>query len=195
MPGVFCAHHEALRSEARRRRRRRAVPRSVASRMIAEVKFVDGGGTELLVSPRASNCARARIQGVEARHIRAALRDRVGIVLRPVVQKIISGHHSPARSRRPAGKRLCHPAGSGCKPRWRTCRSRYWARECISEDWSRARTMRFCGITALGKTHWAELAQPGEVIGLARVDPVAELLRELAGEIRAAHGGGDRVSI
>ncbi len=63
---------------------------------VAEVEFVHGGRAERFGVAQAEQLGAAEIKRVEARDIRPALSDRVRIVLRPVVEKVVGGHQSPA---------------------------------------------------------------------------------------------------
>ena len=64
---------------------------------VAEAKFIHGGRAERFGVAEAKQLRPARIKRIETRNVRSALSDRVGIVLRPVVEKVIGGHQPPAR--------------------------------------------------------------------------------------------------
>ena len=63
----------------------------------AEAEFVDGAAAKIFGVTEAQQLSAAEIVGAEAGHVRAALRDGIRIVLRPVVEEIVGGKKSAAR--------------------------------------------------------------------------------------------------
>src|SRR5271166_1445154 len=73
---------------------------------IAEAEFVHGGCAQGLCVTQVEQLSAAKIQRIEARHISSALRRGIRIVLREIVEKIISRNETPSRVGIEAGSAL-----------------------------------------------------------------------------------------
>ena len=169
---------------------------------VAEVEFVRGGRAERLGESQVEQLRAASVERVEARDVRAALRDRVGIVLRPVVEKVVSGEQAEARVGVEAvgalvvaqglvegrgGERavgiigrgnVLQQIGPGRDPGG--CRNRG-----VRKDASR------CGIIAGASAARGMLLRgAAEVIRLAGLNGVSQFARKSRGDVRPAHDAG-----
>ena len=90
------AYFETLRGQADAHSAHRFA-QVIGVAQVAEVEFVHGGRAERFGVAQVEQLRAASVERVEARDVRAALRDGVGIVLRPVVEKVVGGEQAQAR--------------------------------------------------------------------------------------------------
>ena len=159
---------------------------------IAEVKFIQRGRAHRFCVAKINQLRAPPVECAETGDVRAALSNGVGIVLRPIVQEVVGGYHSPARvGVEPVGTlvvaQILVESGRG------KCPIRIVGRGNVFQQVGRGRGPCLRGDHGAGENAGCGGAS-GRVVGFAGGYRVSQPVREDAGPTSSAHGRGDRAS-